>query len=235
MISIAICEDNAIQMQYVVDIINKYSIKENMDFIIDKFTCGEDLLNSSHSKYNVIFLDIKMQGISGIDTAKEIRETNEEVEIILLTAVNDLWAEGFKVNAFRYLVKPVKEEELYNEIATVVEKIKRDKKYIILKYNNEINKIFISNIKYLEIENRKVVFHCNSGNYYSIRPLLYWNEVLKEYDFHKPHSSYLVNLKYISKINKDLLELSTGEIIYFSKRKYKKFKEKYMEYIINEV
>ncbi|WP_368075175.1 response regulator [uncultured Clostridium sp.] len=51
---------------------------------IDKFTCGEGLLNSSHSKYNVIFLDIKMQGISGIDTAKEIRETNEEVKIIFL-------------------------------------------------------------------------------------------------------------------------------------------------------
>ena len=51
---------------------------------IDKFTCGEDLLNSSHSKYNVIFLDIKMQGISGIHTAKEIRETNEEVKIIFL-------------------------------------------------------------------------------------------------------------------------------------------------------
>ena len=47
MISIAICEDNAIQMQYVVDIINKYSIKENMDFTIDKFTCGEDLLNDN--------------------------------------------------------------------------------------------------------------------------------------------------------------------------------------------
>lgn len=235
MINVAICEDNAIQMQYVVDVINKYSIRENMDFTIDKFTCGEDLLKSKHSKYNVIFLDIKMGGISGIDTAKEIRETNEEVKIIFLTADNNLWAEGFKVNAFRYLVKPAKEKELYNEIATVAEEFKRSKKYIILNYNNEINKIFISNIRYLEIENRKVVFHCNSGNYYSIRPLSYWQEVLKEYDFHKPHSSYLVNLKYISKINKELLELATGEIIYFSKRKYKEFKEKYMEYIINEV
>ena len=99
----------------------------------------------------------------------------------------------------------------------------------------EITKIFISNIRYLEIENRKVVFHCNSGKYYSMRPLSYWNEVLTKYNFYKPHSSYLVNLKYISKINKELLELSTGEIIYFSKRKYKEFKEKYMEYIISEI
>ena len=65
--------------------------------------------------------------------------------------------------------------------------------------------------------------------------LSYWNEVLTKYNFYKPHSSYLVNLKYISKINKELLELSTGEIIYFSKRKYKEFKEKYMEYIISEI
>lgn len=235
MINVAICENNAMQIKYVVDVINKYSIKENMDFMIDKFISGEELLNSNHSKYNVIFLEIKMNGISGIDTAKKIRETNEEVKIIFLTSSKELWAEAFKVNAFRYLVKPVKEKGLYNEISTVVNEIKRNNKYIILNYNNEINKIFISNIRYLEIENRKVVFHCNSANYYSMRPLSYWNEVLTKYNFYKPHSSYLVNLKYISKINKELLELSTGEIIYFSKRKYKEFKEKYMEYIISEI
>ena len=56
MINVAICENNAMQIKYVVDVINKYSIKENMDFMIDKFISGEELLNSNHSKYNVIFL-----------------------------------------------------------------------------------------------------------------------------------------------------------------------------------
>lgn len=51
----AICENNAMQIKYVVDVIKKYSIKENMDFMIDKFISGEELLNSNHSKYNVIF------------------------------------------------------------------------------------------------------------------------------------------------------------------------------------
>ena len=86
MINVAICENNAMQIKYVVDVIKKYSIKENMDFMIDKFISGEELLNSNHRKYNVIFLEIKMNGISGIDTAKKIRETNEEVKIIFLTA-----------------------------------------------------------------------------------------------------------------------------------------------------
>ena len=97
MINVAICENNAMQIKYVVDVIKKYSIKENMDFMIDKFISGEELLNSNHSKYNVIFLEIKMNGISGIDTAKKIRETNEEVKIIFLTASKELWAEAFKV------------------------------------------------------------------------------------------------------------------------------------------
>ena len=135
MINVAICENNAMQIKYVVDVIKKYSIKENMDFMIDKFISGEELLNSNHSKYNVIFLEIKMNGISGIDTAKKIRETNEEVKIIFLTSSKELWAEAFKVNAFRYLVKPVKEKELYNEISTVVNEIKRNNKYIILNYH----------------------------------------------------------------------------------------------------
>ena len=91
MINVAICENNAMQIKYVVDVIKKYSIKENMDFMIDKFISGEELLNSNHSKYNVIFLEIKMNGISGIDTAKKIRETNEEVKIIFLTASKELW------------------------------------------------------------------------------------------------------------------------------------------------
>ena len=97
MINVAICENNAMQIKYVVDVIKKYSIKENMDFMIDKFISGEELLNSNHSKYNVIFLEIKMNGISGIDTAKKIREINEEVKIIFLTASKELWAEAFKV------------------------------------------------------------------------------------------------------------------------------------------
>ena len=229
MINIAICEDDVIQKKYVVDVINRYSIKENVDFTIDKFSSGQEFINSGYEKYNIVFLDIQMEGISGIDTAKKIRETNEDIKIIFLTALSNLWTEGFKVNAYRYLVKPVKEEVLYKEISSVIDEIYKNKKYIVINYNNEINKIFISNIRYLEIENRRVVFHCNSGQYYSIRPLSYWKGVLEKHNFYNPHSSYLVNFKYISKINKELLELSTGEIIYFSKRKYKEFKDKYME------
>ena len=64
--------------------------------------------------------------------------------------------------------------------------------------------------------------------------LSYWNNELSKYGFANPHSSYLVNFKYISKIDKEALVLLTGEEIYFSKRKYKVFKDKYMEYIIND-
>ena len=99
---IAICDDEKIFR----DQIKKYILEVSSDSSIDEYTCGDDLAGSE-SNYDIIFLDIEMPGISGIETAEKLRENGSDADIIFLTSHVEFVYEAFKVRAFRFLQKPI--------------------------------------------------------------------------------------------------------------------------------
>ncbi|BDR83364.1 response regulator, virR [Clostridium tetani] len=231
MYNIAICEDNSIHSNEIVNLFNQYSINENIKFNIDMFSTGKQLLIHGYNDYDVIILDIQMNEINGIEVAKIIRKTNNYVKIVFITALEKYWPEGYNVNAFRYILKPINEDIFYNEIKNLITDINKRKIFIPVENNGNIKKILISSIKYLEISNRKVIIHTDSGNYISTYKLKYWNEKLSSFSFANPHSSFLVNMNYVMEMDREKVTLLDGEYIYFSQRKFKNFKEKFIEFL----
>lgn len=231
MYNIAICEDEIIQANQLEKLFRKYEENENIKFNIDKFSSGEELINNGYDKYDIIVLDIKMKEMSGIEVAKIIRRTEEKIKIIFVTAMEKYWPEGYNVNAFRYIVKPIDEEKFYEEIHNTINAVKKNKSFIIINNDGDLQTISIQNIKYLEILDRKVHIYTISEKYTSNKSLRYWNKNLYSYGFANPHSSYLVNMKYVTSISKEKVTLTDGEIIYVSQRKYKDFKSKFIKYI----
>lgn len=89
------------------------------------FSSGNQVLSYEH-KVDVLFLDIHMKGIDGIQTAKKIREKDEDMIIIFLTGYKDYMSDGYYVKAFRYLIKPIEEKELTEVMADVMKELKKD-------------------------------------------------------------------------------------------------------------
>lgn len=234
MYKFAICEDEKVQVEKIFEILKNVEKNEGIKLNIDIFSSGEELIENNFEKYDIVFLDIKMKKLTGIETAKIIRKSSEKMKIIFITVLEQYWPEGYIVNAYRYIVKPIEESELHNIVIDLINEINKNKRFIILKQEGAIVKVLINDIKYLGIENRKVMVYTTDGVYFSSTSLKEWEKILYGYDFAKPHSSYLVNFKYIKQVNKEHVILTDGESVYVSQRKYKEFKDKFIKYI-NEI
>ncbi|WP_053982997.1 LytR/AlgR family response regulator transcription factor [Niameybacter massiliensis] len=231
MYKIAICEDEVLQKTYMGNLLKKIAKENNVEFDIRLFAAGEQLLEAGYDEYDMIILDIEMGQINGVEVAKRIRQTNKEVKIIFVTGVEKLWPEGYNVNAYRYIVKPVDEQSFSQAIVELLEMIGKSQQYITLKSEGTLERIAIPDIKYLAIQDRKVELYITGRSITTNIPMQEWEEMLTGHGFASPHKSYLVNLQYVSRLNKESLQLTTGEEVYVSKRKYKTFKEEFMMYV----
>lgn len=231
MYNIAICDDEICQIKEIKKMLKTFEENNDIKFNIVTYSSGEELLESEFDKYHVIFLDIHMQGLNGIDTAKSIRESNKHIQIVFITSLEQYWPEGYSVRAFRYILKPINEYEFFNTIELLLNEVSKNIAYVALKSEGKIERVLIEDIKYIVIENRKVEVHTKDTVYNDSLSLAQWEKKLSGHAFTKPHNSYLVNLNFIKAINKSELELIDGDKVYVSQRKYKDFKDRFIEFI----
>ena len=111
---IAICDDEKIIIERIADLIKKQSV----DCHIESFSAGSEML-AAQKHFDMIFLDIKMEGINGIETARAVREYDRKAVIIFVTAIKEYVFEAFDVGAFHYLLKPIDEQKFAEVLKTL--------------------------------------------------------------------------------------------------------------------
>lgn len=232
MLKIAVCDDENHQRTELVVIIKKALQLKNIQYFIYQYENGEELLQSN-LEINLFFLDIKMNKLTGIETAKKIREVNEKAVIIFITALKEYVFDAFDVRAFHYILKPISEEKLRSVLYSALLQLEGMEKFIIAKTISECTKIFIKDILYVESQLRKVVIHTTYDIIEYYNKLSDMEDDLKEYNFFRCHKSYLVNLKYIKSYDNTFITLKNGEKIYISKHKFSNFSKSFMYYLKN--
>ena len=107
MFKIAICDDESQFRKLIREILKDYMDKNGTIYEIDDFGSGKDFvsLGIEMVKYKIVFLDINMGGLGGMETARKIRETSNDTFIAFITAFADYTLEGYKVDAVRYILK----------------------------------------------------------------------------------------------------------------------------------
>lgn len=233
MLKIAVCDDENHQRTELVFIIKKALQLKNTQYFIYQYENGEELLQSN-LEINLFFLDIKMNKLTGIETAKKIRQVNEKAIIIFITALKEYVFDAFDVRAFHYILKPISEEKLRSVLYSALLQLEGTGKFIIAKTISECTKIFTKDILYIEARLRKVVIHTNYDIIEYYNKLSDMEDDLKEYNFFRCHKSYLVNLKYIKSYYNTSITLKNGENIYISKHKLSDFSKSFMYYLKNE-
>lgn len=193
--NIAICDDDQLLCNTLKFNVDTYFQNKSLEVDIDIFLNAESLLNQS-KQYDIILLDIKLQNINGIEASIAIKELYPNTLIILITAYNEYIDDAFKINAFRFLSKPINIFRLYRALDDATECLKSNTiKFYDTKTCSNI-KINSKDIIYVEIAGKKTKIVSSNGVFYSNEKISFWKECVKSCSFICPHASFFVNLEY---------------------------------------
>lgn len=226
---ILICDDNASVRKSLKEKLLEYQFMRDVDYRIKEYSSGEDLLKEEYTETAILFLDIEMKGINGIETAEEIRKINPHIIIVFLTAYKEYVFEGYKVNAFRYLLKPIKMEELVETLDSVEKNLKSGEDMLLLSFGKDEYRILVSEISFIEIEGRKITVHCGASVYRSVGTLEELEGKLKSRSFFRVHKSYIVNIEKIKKFDNQNIYFKDEKSVPISRLKLQEFKKAYLD------
>ena len=229
---IAICDDE----KNIRELIANKVVKQYPDAEIIFFQSGEELLLVDES-IDILFLDIQMSGIDGMETARELRKKDKRVILVFVTAVEEYVFQAFDVGAFNYIVKPIDDGKFSDVLHRAVDEWSSqninekepEERYVLINNSGVHTKVILDEIVYAEVFNRKVVIHKLDGEieYYGKMSDL---ESLAGDSFFRPHRAYLINFKYVEKYDATTIYLERGTVL-MAKQNYPEFVKKYMKYI----
>ena len=212
-VNFAICDDSVVDSNYVKELVTQWANDKKYQVNIDIFSSAEAFIFHyvENKEYDVLLLDIEMGNMDGVTLARQIRKSNKSVQIVFITGYSDYIAEGYDVEALHYLMKPLKKEKLYDVLERAVNKIMQNEKQLVLNTFDEMIRIPLHEIIYIDVDRNYVTVHSNKD--YTVKKTL--AEIAKELDerFFKIGRSVIVNLKYISRVTKTDVYLNNGIIL----------------------
>ena len=210
---IAICDDSDADRRYVLNMVRAWASSAGHTVHIDDFPSAESFLfrYAEESDYDILLLDIEMGAMDGVTMAKELRKSNDTVQIIFITGYSDYISEGYEVAALHYLMKPVSREKLFAVLNRALEKRKREERCLNLELGGEMVRIPFYDIRYLDVRQNYVTIHAKAE--YTVKRSL--NEFEKELDdrLFRAGRSLIINLKYIRRVTKTEVSLSDGTLL----------------------
>lgn len=232
----AICDDERIYVEETEKFLKNYMDEFNLEYTIDIFKSGVKLLKSKEN-YDCIFLDIDMPILSGMDVASELRKTNSKVLIVFITSYNKYVYDAFKVNAFRFLVKPITKTSMslvLDEILIEYDRLLGNTIVVCITKKRFI-KLFIDEIIYIETLKRRVIIHTTRGVYDSDERMKNLSLILTKKNFYRAYTSYLVNISYVVEVGKTFVKLNNGKEIPVSRLKQAELQKGFSEYLKKDV
>ena len=225
---IAICDDEQLFRDGLKETLSEYNNKFLQCIEICEHSCGESLIDSEID-YDIIFLDYKMGGINGLDTAKQLRKKGVSSKIIFITNYPQFVYEAFEVKTFRFYKKPVSKEQLYKALDDYLERFENDYP-LMLKGNREAMSININDIEFIKASNKKcdIAMPCNRLNCAASMSTVF--ELLPKESFCKVNKSFVVNLNNISKYTTDSIYFNSGNRAPIGRKYLESFRETFRNY-----
>lgn len=214
MLNIAIVEDNQVEAENLKRQLDVYAERNNKVFNVALFKEADSFLNFYKAKYDVVFMDIELPGISGMDAARKLREIDNVVVLIFVTSMKQFACDGYAVDALDFIVKPV----MYARFSSVMDRVFRklpvnDKDdEIAIRTTDGIKRLSKSSILFVEMQYHHVVFQTEENSYAIWGTMKKIKEQFPEDQFALCNSGYLVNLRYVSAIEGDMVIVRSHQL-----------------------
>lgn len=228
--NITICDDNYSFAQFLQGKIKDYFALIDRACMVELYSDPQKLLQADLSQTKILFLDVDMPGLNGIEVAKEIRKRALDVYIVFVTALLEYAPAGYCVNAFRYLMKPRLERELPDCLAAVLDKMSECEEQVQFPGKEYLVDFRISEIVFLEgTPNRLVLVHKANGCVVECRGKLSEFEVcLKGKGFLRIQKSFVVNMRHVQMIKGYRAYMKNGTTLRTTEKNYSAICEEYL-------
>ena len=210
--NIAICDDEKIFRKCLRELLVKDNFAGGADIRGEEFESGEALLNACEkgtARYDILFLDIRMPGLDGLETARALRQKGEKCLIVFLSSLAEYARKGYEVRAFRYLLK----EEAERELGKVMEACRKElgeERWFSFAQGHETYRISLEDILYFESKKRLILLHTETESYSFYQKLDEVEGELEGGRFLRCHRSYLVQERYVRSWKGNSLWLAGG-------------------------
>lgn len=218
---IAICDDKQEDREYVRQLTARWAQQRENQVEMNEFCSAEQFLFSCpQPDFDLLLLDIEMGEMDGVSLAKQVRRTNELMQIVFITGYSDYITEGYEVAALHYLMKPVKEEKLFAVLDRAVERLHKNTKVLTLETAEEMVRVPLYQVSALEVQRNYVTVHARQD--YTVKKSL--SELMEQLDerFFRVGRSAVVNLNDISRVTRSDIYLTDGRSIPLPRGAYDK-------------
>lgn len=235
---IAICDDDFVFASKVEDMVLEISKKQDFDVEVEVYLDGSELWNDivAGKIYELVYLDIEMVRLNGIELARKIREIDLNIILIYISSHENYFIELFEVEPFRFIKKPIDEVLFRNYFNKAYDRIRQNEAYFEYRFNKAFHRVLLKNIVYFESSSRVITIHYRGGQekFYeklnTVEKQLYGGTI----PFLRIHQSFLVNYRYIRKISFSRVTLFDGRELQISEDRQKKTRERYNELLGGE-
>lgn len=232
MYRIAVVEDEQQYRDEVCQYIEQYTTEHQLKFDVTTYTDGQEIVDDVQKHYDIIFFDIEMTQLNGMDAAKVIRERDVNVVMVFITNMAQYAIEGYEVGALDFVLKPIDYYGFSFRLARALGRVQKKQGNLEFAINTPggIKKLNSNDIYYIEIENRFLVYHTAEGDFSQRGTLQSAEEMFQDYHFVKCNHWYLVNLKYVTEIEENIVHVA-GSRLEISRRNRAHFLKEVTEYI----
>lgn len=228
---IATCDNEIQYCEQVENYITRLGNSLKIDIKCDNYKNGKELLDSNFNQYQIIFLDINIQDENGIHIAEQIRKSNEKVEIIFLSALIQYAVEGYRVNAYRFFLKPIEYKDFAFQLTELLIRLNNyEKNNLILTKGRQKYTIHIDDIIYIEVIDHNLIYHCIDNNITINGTMRKLESDLQGLFFIRIHNSYIVNMRHVIEVKNKNLLLKNGKELPIARSKKESFRQTYLNF-----
>lgn len=231
MIRIAVCDDEKYMSDLIKTMVSDFFRRKNMEIVILQFADGEQLLRYD-KKIDILFLDIQMKGIDGMETARRLRERMFKGFLIFITVLKEMVFQSFEVQAYDYLVKPIEERHFQKTMERLFQSLKNaGEANLLVQKGYESSIISFDDIVFCEIIDRKVYLHLSSSEVIDFYDRIENLESRLDDRFFRCHRSFLINLKYLKSYKNGMAYMENGRQVPVSRLRSRDFSSVILQYM----
>ena len=231
MYRIAVVDDLPEERSRLEGYLRRFAQERKLTVSVDSFVGGESFLAAFEHHYDIVLLDIEMQGIDGMETARRLREKDEKVCLLFVTHLANFAVEGYSVHALDFLVKPMSYENFGMKLERAITAAERArKKEILIASTLGERRVRIDDLYYVEVMNHTLLYHTKEGVLSVRGSIRDCEERLSAYDFARCNKSYLVNMNYVTEIRRNEIRVG-GDLLPIGSSRRQEFLRQLTEFM----
>lgn len=231
---IAIVEDNPAAAGKLKDFLKRFSKENEESFDIAVFEEAGSFLDGYRQVYDMVFMDIELPGINGLEAARRLRMADKKVTLIFVTNMARFAVKGYEVNAADYIVKPIHYGDFNLKLKRIITRHREADEAILVVRQSGFLRLLLREIRYIEVRGHHLMFHTEEGVVEGGGTLAQTEEKLCGKGFLRCNKCYLVNQRHITAVDGYVLKLTGGEEIQISRPRKRAFMTELAEAMGNE-